>query len=257
MLADCPITDERVVASWREIMGATGLFPSARELRASIRLVEGGTAVVMQGGTEWPTRDEFFEAVPSMAALWWTPLHGQRQLVRERVPTPGGASFTQINADVAARLSAHVVERVLAYTPAHVIDGYAGTGDTAVTIAAAGVRVTAIEMDVDAAARSAARLPRPSRSMSGRVEDVLPRALPADVVVLNPPRTGLDARVSRELQRTGRAPRAIVYVSCDPATLARDIARMPRYRIASVRGFDMFPQTAHVETACELVPVPA
>jgi 23S rRNA (uracil1939-C5)-methyltransferase len=47
---------------------------------------------------------------------------------------------------------------------------------------------------------------------------------------------------------------AIVYISCDPATLARDLSRLPGYRIASLRTFDMFPQTAHVETVCELVP---
>ena len=46
----------------------------------------------------------------------------------------------------------------------------------------------------------------------------------------------------------------IAYISCNPATLARDIARLPGYRIASVAAFDMFPQTAHVETVCELVP---
>jgi tRNA/tmRNA/rRNA uracil-C5-methylase (TrmA/RlmC/RlmD family) len=50
------------------------------------------------------------------------------------------------------------------------------------------------------------------------------------------------------------AVKAIVYVSCDPATLARDLSRLPNYRIASIRAFDMFPQTAHVETVCELVP---
>jgi tRNA/tmRNA/rRNA uracil-C5-methylase (TrmA/RlmC/RlmD family) len=44
-----------------------------------------------------------------------------------------------------------------------------------------------------------------------------------------------------------------VYVSCDPATLARDIARLPGYRVDRVETFDMFPQTAHVETVCELV----
>ena len=49
------------------------------------------------------------------------------------------------------------------------------------------------------------------------------------------------------------APRAVIYVSCNPATLARDLARMPRYEIASLRAYDMFPQTAHVETVCELV----
>jgi 23S rRNA (uracil1939-C5)-methyltransferase len=56
------------------------------------------------------------------------------------------------------------------------------------------------------------------------------------------------------LETITEAPRAVIYVSCDPATLARDLSRMPRYRIASLRAFDMFPQTAHVETVCELVP---
>jgi tRNA/tmRNA/rRNA uracil-C5-methylase (TrmA/RlmC/RlmD family) len=49
-------------------------------------------------------------------------------------------------------------------------------------------------------------------------------------------------------------PRAIVYVSCNPATLARDVARLPGWRIAHLESFDMFPQTAHVESVCELVP---
>jgi 23S rRNA (uracil1939-C5)-methyltransferase len=99
-----------------------------------------------------------------------------------------------------------------------------------------------------------ARLAFPSSVIAGRVEDHLPGALPADVVVLNPPRAGVDARVTAALDGVPRPPRAILYVSCDPATLARDVARMPRYRVASLRAYDMFPQTAHVETVCELVP---
>ena len=59
----------------------------------------------------------------------------------------------------------------------------------------------------------------------------------------------------REVARDGwTPPTRIVYVSCNPATLARDLARLPTYRIESLRGFDMFPQTAHVETVCELRP---
>ncbi len=49
-------------------------------------------------------------------------------------------------------------------------------------------------------------------------------------------------------------PRLLVYVSCDPATLARDLGRLPSWRIASLALFDMFPQTAHVETVCALEP---
>jgi 23S rRNA (uracil1939-C5)-methyltransferase len=134
------------------------------------------------------------------------------------------------------------------------VDGYAGSGATAIPLARQGIRVTAIELDSDAAAACAAELPPESRSLSGRVEDLLPAALPADVVILNPPRTGLADAVPAQLESLTERPRAIIYVSCNPATLGRDLARMPGYRIESVRGFDMFPQTAHVETVCELIP---
>lgn len=251
---DCPITDERVLSTWGEIRGAAALLPGVDELRASVRLVDGGSAVVMEGATEWTTRDEFFAAVPSAVALWWKPEGQSRRLVSERTAAPGGASFGQVNPGVAARLRTHVLERVRAHAPASVVDAYAGTGDTAVPLAESGAKVTAIELDREAAARCAARLPSGSRVLAGRVEELLARALPADVVLLNPPRTGVDERVTSVLERAGHAPRAIVYVSCNPATLARDLTRLPRYRVASLLGFDMFPQTAHVETVCELIP---
>jgi 23S rRNA (uracil1939-C5)-methyltransferase len=119
------------------------------------------------------------------------------------------------------------------------------------------VTVTAIELDRDAAAVCNSRLPHGSRTVVGRVEDVLPGALPADVVVLNPPRGGLDARVPEVLAAADPPPRAILYVSCNAATLARDLTRLPAYRVESALGFDMFPQTAHVESVCELIPASA
>jgi 23S rRNA (uracil1939-C5)-methyltransferase len=119
--------------------------------------------------------------------------------------------------------------------------------------------VTAIEVDPEAAAYAAAQLPAGSTAVEGTVEAQLERALPADVVVVNPPRGGLHARVPELLERAaagtyGPAPRAVVYVSCNPATLARDLARLPSVRVRELAPFDMFPQTAHVETVCELVP---
>jgi 23S rRNA (uracil1939-C5)-methyltransferase len=82
----------------------------------------------------------------------------------------------------------------------------------------------------------------------------MPGLFPADLVILNPPRAGVDGRVTEALEREAEHVRALIYVSCNPATLARDLSRLPSYRIESVRGFDMFPQTAHVETVCELRP---
>ena len=79
-----------------------------------------------------------------------------------------------------------------------------------------------------------------------RVEDVLPKLQPADVVIVNPPRAGLSAEVAHHL--TSSPPHRFVYVSCDPATLARDLQRVAPGGRLTVRSFDMFPQTSHVET---------
>jgi tRNA/tmRNA/rRNA uracil-C5-methylase (TrmA/RlmC/RlmD family) len=79
---------------------------------------------------------------------------------------------------------------------------------------------------------------------------VLPELAEPDCVITNPPRTGMDERVTSALERLG--PSRLVYISCDPATLARDIQRLPRFRLAAVQAFDLFPQTTHVETVAVL-----
>jgi 23S rRNA (uracil1939-C5)-methyltransferase len=147
---------------------------------------------------------------------------------------------------------AHVERLIVATNPRYVVDAYAGSGDLAVRLHARGIRVTAIEFDEEASAWSARQLPHPSRAIAARVEDILARHLPADVVVLNPPRAGVDAAVTSALENSAAASR-LIYVSCDPATLARDVARMPTWQVVSATAFDMFPQTAHVETVLELV----
>ncbi|MFQ5925932.1 MAG: hypothetical protein ACE5MH_00670, partial [Terriglobia bacterium] len=74
---------------------------------------------------------------------------------------------------------------------------------------------------------------------------------PADCVVLDPPRAGLSKKVVGELVRL--RPRRLVYLSCDPATLARDLkALTPTFRIESFELIDLFPQTFHIETLARL-----
>ena len=252
-LEDCLITDERVVAAWRTVLAARQFLPDAARLRGTIRWLDDRAAFVLEGGTEWPALADFLAAVPALGAIWWQAEGKRRRLVADRRPSEvPGASFTQVNAEVAALLHADVVATVLAHAPAYVVDAYSGGGDTAVALQVTGVRVAAVELDEEATAWSARRLPAPSRAIASRVEDALPHLLPADVVVLNPPRAGVDARVAQALRAA--PPRAIVYVSCDPATLARDVGRLVGWRVRSLRCYDMFPQTAHVETLCELVP---
>jgi len=74
-----------------------------------------------------------------------------------------------------------------------------------------------------------------------------------DLVIANPPRTGMDRAVVSAIR--ARGPERVAYLSCDPATLARDVDRFidrrlpgPGYRVTSLKPFDLFPQTAHLET---------
>jgi len=84
---------------------------------------------------------------------------------------------------------------------------------------------------------------------TGAVEDLV-GSLPAPaLVVTNPPRVGMARAVVEQLRESGAE--RLAYLSCDPATLARDLKLLVqggRYRLARVIGFDLFPQTAHVES---------
>lgn len=250
-LTDCLITDERVVELWREVLSAAVHLPNAAELRGTVRLVGDQGAFVLEGASEWPGADAFAAGLTRFVGVWWAPRTGPRRRVTRASPAIPGASFSQVNPEVAAALLSHVAERVIAAAPRYAIDAYAGTGELAALLHAEGIRVAAVELDEEATAFSARRLTAPSRAITARVEDVIAGLLPADVVVVNPPRAGMDARVTAAIDRDARI-RRVVYISCDPATLARDLTRLPSWTVAAVLAFDMFPQTAHIETVVEL-----
>jgi tRNA/tmRNA/rRNA uracil-C5-methylase (TrmA/RlmC/RlmD family) len=89
---------------------------------------------------------------------------------------------------------------------------------------------------------------------TGDVERILPRFSSADVVILDPPREGAKRAVIESL--VACAPRAIVYVACDPAALARDTAllRDANYTLSQLRAFDLFPMTHHIECVALFTP---
>jgi len=252
-LHECHITAPAVLAAWREIFAAAEHLPDEPRLRGTVRVIGDRAHFTLEGGRAWNAFAPFLDAAPSLAAIWWHGEGKRRQLIADRRPAGApGASFAQVNPDVAEQMQREVVKRALAYAPKKIVDGYSGAGDTAVAFAERGVTVVALESDEDATAFAAARLSAPSRAIAARVEDVLDKHLPADVVILNPPRAGVDARVTTAL--TSSSARAIIYVSCDPATLARDVARLKGWKVRELLCYDMFPQTSHVETVCELIP---
>jgi len=131
------------------------------------------------------------------------------------------------------------------------LDLYAGVGlFTRFLLDAVGPhgRVVAVEGDPAAAAHAATNCPD-AEVQTGDVAGVLATAYdePFDLVVLDPPREGARRPVVEQL--VGRSPRAIAYVACDPAALARDLATFAEhgYALSALRAFDLFPMTHHVE----------
>jgi 23S rRNA (uracil1939-C5)-methyltransferase len=162
-----------------------------------------------------------------------------------------GALFLQVNRASAALLERHVLDLAGDVSGRQVVDAYCGVGLHARRLARRGARVIGLELDPHAVAVARSDAPAGAEFRQGRVEELLPAALPADLLILNPPRAGVAAPALAAVLRepAGR----VLYISCDPATLARDLARMsPTYDLRSLHCFDLFPQTSHVETVAEL-----
>jgi tRNA/tmRNA/rRNA uracil-C5-methylase (TrmA/RlmC/RlmD family) len=176
-----------------------------------------------------------------------------------------GTGFWQVHPAAADALVAAVSGFAEVRPGETVLDLYAGVGlfgGALAPLAGPGGRVVCVESDEGACAAADANLADLPQAEVWQ-GDVDPRGLgdllaelgsPPDVVVLDPPRAGAGRQVSRLLAATGA--RAVVYVACDPAALARDVAAFGEagYRLGAIRGFDAFPMTAHVECVALLVP---
>ncbi len=168
--------------------------------------------------------------------------------------SPG--AFFQVNSTMAERL-VEIVERYLEPRAGDVLlDAFSGVGTFGLSLAARVARVIAIEESKGALndARANAVEFTHIEFKRGQVEDVLPRLeTKIDLVVADPPRAGIAPAALEAL--IARAPRVIAYVSCDPATLARDAGRLIEggYRLVEVQPVDMFPQTYHIESVSRFV----
>ena len=169
-----------------------------------------------------------------------------------------GSGFWQVHPAAASTLVSAVLDGLSPRAGERAFDLYGGVGLFAGALVDAGCWVWALESGrtaVAAARRNLADAGGRARSSLGRVEQGLAR-LPSrtDLVVLDPPRTGAGARVLRDV--LARKPRAVAYVACDPAALARDLATAVRhgYVSTSIRAFDLFPMTQHVECVAVLRP---
>jgi 23S rRNA (uracil1939-C5)-methyltransferase len=167
-------------------------------------------------------------------------------------------TFFQTNAYAAELLVGLVLEAIPAGV--EVLDLYAGAGLFAIPLARRGHLVVAVEenraavADGEASARVNRIAPTQCRFVARRVEAALASLRHANTVVLDPPREGCSPGVLEDI--LGRlAPLRLIYVSCNPEALARDLrlaSEFP-YAIHTVQPVDMFPHTAHVETVVTMV----
>jgi 23S rRNA (uracil1939-C5)-methyltransferase len=172
-------------------------------------------------------------------------------------------SFLQVNHDQAARIYALVREWSELSREDTAVDIYCGIGGIALHLAKHAGRVIGIEVVEEAIrnARDNAALNQLGNcsfyagDAAEQLDELQDQIPPGSVIVLNPPRSGCDSAVLDSV--VALRPRVLIYVSCNPETLARDLALLKPagYKVDRLQPVDMFPQTPHVETVVRLVPV--
>jgi 23S rRNA (uracil1939-C5)-methyltransferase len=257
-LVECAVATASLNRLWGVLAQYHDLFPDSVD-RLTLRQDGDGRFHVLASLTqpgEWSEAPELasrLEAAGMAATLWSRQEHGSATVVAGGRGDPGGAAFAQVNPAMGRLARQEVMAMLGPVKNRHVWDLYAGVGDTSRLLIEAGARVSSVEIDrnaVRAARRGCEDGPDLTRFV-GPVERVIKDLDRPDLVVLNPPRTGLGKGVDRAL--VDAAPNRIVYLSCNPATLSRDLRGLGEsYKMGAVKAFDLFPQTAHVETVAQL-----
>ncbi|MEW6200982.1 MAG: 23S rRNA (uracil(1939)-C(5))-methyltransferase RlmD, partial [bacterium] len=169
------------------------------------------------------------------------------------------SSFVQINRAQAQMLYATIVEFAGLSGDETVVDLYTGTGPIALLLAGGVKKVIAVESNADAVSDARWNAEKNGignvEFIEGAVEKLFLETAEKnkpDVVVADPPRAGIHKKAMRALLKT--LPRRIVYVSCNPATLARDVKIFVEggYDVTAVQPVDMFPHTPHIEAVARL-----
>jgi 23S rRNA (uracil1939-C5)-methyltransferase len=256
-LERCHITVPELMELWQAMRSLRPFLPP-RLVQVILRLDRGGgrhVVIRVGAGEVWSGFDRLrleLERRGTPATIWYQAESGAARAVAGAAEAFPATVFEQVNPEMGDRVRAFALEQLGDVSGKLVWDLYAGIGESTAALIVQGATVESVELDRRAVAEAETRGPA-ARRHTGRVEDLLHQLHQPDLVIVNPPRTGIDQRVSTELNRVG--PHRVVYISCDPATLARDLQRLERFRIAMIQAFDLFPQTTHVETVAVLEPV--
>lgn len=164
--------------------------------------------------------------------------------------------FTQANPEMNDALVRRVVAAVSPMEKPRVMELHAGIGNFSLPLCAMGAEVSAFEINPKSSVQAQENADRSELSWENvciRDVDAIERLSEFDILLLDPPRSGA-REVAKKAARPGSGPARIVYVSCDPATLARDIALLVKggFELVELTGFEMFPGTPHVEVLAVL-----
>jgi len=177
--------------------------------------------------------------------------------VKDRVFSVPREGFFQVNKFLLSSLTDLVFDLCHLTGRETVLDGYCGVGLFSLFLAPAARSVVGVELNSQAVACAVKNRQRAGiKNLSflvGDMVEVVPKLPPFDVVVLDPPRQGCSKEVLQAL--IAMRPERIVYVSCNPATLTRDLRRLSagKYHLERVVPVDMFPQTGHIEVVSLLI----
>ena len=287
--SDCLIQDERIVdaarrvAAWANACGVPVYDEATGEgqLRHVVArtTAEGELMVTVVTKGQLKKKDDLLSFLEDCDSVWhnenpkqtnvvfgekFTLLSGKQTLtetIGEKRFSVSPQSFLQVNR-VQTRALYDAARELLAAKPTEtVVDAYCGVGTISLFIAGDCAHVIGIEQVApaieDAKANAKANGVKNAEFVFGNVADVLPRLLlregGIDAIVLDPPRKGCEEAALEAIAKSAAS--RVVYVSCNPATLARDCKYLAQhgFTLSAVRPVDMFPQTCHVETVALMV----
>ena len=248
---DCLLADTALRPLHQAVRATRRHLPSAGA-RVVLRLDSSrGLHLIVRGddGDVWTGAGALHDALIKVgieAVIWWHPEGGNPRAVAGADDPWPATVFEQVNPEVGRIVRRAALDALGDVAGQQAWDLYAGIGESTQELVRRGATVASVESDVRAVRLAESLGPAGPRRINGLVEREVSALPKPDIVITNPPRSGMEARAVAALRAAG--PRSIAYVSCDPATLARDVSRLGTgYQLAALTVFDQFPQTAHME----------
>jgi len=258
-ISECHLPQEAINALWPQIQ----LGEESGVFRLGMRQDSYDEIMLIMEGED-PKPPEFSEDIP-VSAVYTPPdsrltvLAGEDHLVftlLERNFQVSARSFFQVNSPIAEKMIQHILDHLDFSGEPNAVELYAGAGLFSAFLAPHVRHLIAVESVGSSCHDFVVNLDEFDNVdlYEAEAEEVIPTLEgPVDILVMDPPRAGLAPEVHDALGKL--LPRQIAYISCDPATLARDLKKILQkgYELVSITPFDQFPQTGHIESISILI----